>query len=69
MDSPILGIGTVVDVFTSFSFQTHSEPFHTYSADADAMRHDVRVTTINNTVSDRILKMFVLFWDVFKWNK
>lgn len=63
MDSPILGIGTVVivGVFTSFSFQTHSDPFHTYSADADAMRHDVRVTTINNTVSDRILKMFVLF--------
>ena len=62
-----LGIGTVVvDVFTSFSFQTHSDPFHTYSADADAMRHDVRVTTINNTVSDRILKMFfVLFMRCF----
>ncbi len=65
MDSPILGIGTVVvEVFTSFSFQTHSDPFHTYSADADAMRHDVRVTTINNTVSDRILKMFFFCFEM-----
>jgi len=52
---PIKCTSTVGWFLTSFSFQTHSDPFHTYSALADVTKTATTVTHNKNTVSIRIL--------------